>query len=151
MLYQRVEAWGITVIAGVVVLAFAVSGYLMFLDGTWPFPIVTYDTETFITNQYRYKPGDMVYARIQATKTRDLVGTVHWSLVDSDQPPVQFSARPLSLGKGKWDVLRPIETIPKNTQTGIVYRMKGIVTYRINEFRTISYSVMTSDFLVEEP
>ena len=150
MLYQRVEAWGVSVIAVLVILAFAGSGYLLFLDGTWPYNVVQYDSEVFPTTQQEYRPGDIVWARVKATKCRDLVGTVHWVMEDSSQPPVSFSPRPLSLGKGRWDVCRPIETIPKRTEPGI-YRMRGIVAYRINEFRTITYSVKTTDFRVLAP
>jgi hypothetical protein len=149
MLYRRIESTTLVVIASCVLLAFLVSGWMMFLDGTWPTPVVTYAQDVFPTTQYRYKPGDVVTARIKATKTRDLVGTVHWTMEDTSQPPVQFNPRPLSLGKGCWDVDRPIETIPKNTEPG-VYRMRGIVTYPVNELRTINFSVKTSDFMVEK-
>jgi hypothetical protein len=149
MLYRRIESIALIVISTCVLMAFVVSGWMMFLDGTWPTPVVYYAQDVFPTTQYRYMPGEVVYARVKATKTRDLVGVVHWTMEDTSQPPVQFGQRPLSLGKGCWDVDRPIATIPKNTEPGI-YRMRGIVTYQINELRTINFSVKTSDFLVEK-
>ena len=121
-----------------------VFGWLVFIDGTVYRPVVTYDHHVFPVENYFYSPGEIVKARIEAYKSRDLVGEVRWSLVN--HRITYFAPRELPLPSGVVDGWFPVEKLP-SCEMG-EYHFEGLVSYKVNFLRTVTYKVKTGSFRI---
>lgn len=130
------------VLSGVLLVVVLVSGWMLFVDGAFVRIPVVYDRHQFPVNQKVYLPGETVLARVEAYKSLDLVGSVQWSLVDHQIR--YYKARNLPLPRGVVDAWFPIETIPECASG--TYHFEGIVSYRVNPLRVVTYKVRTDDF-----
>jgi hypothetical protein len=144
MVWQKVEAWGVVILAGLLFLAMIVIGWMMFIDGTIWRPVIVYESTLLETDKSIYSPGDLVYARIEFYKSRNLVGEQKWNLVDGRIFP--YASRKVSIPSGVTDKWVLIEKLP-NCETG-EYHFEGLSTYQVNPLRSISYKLKTKPFRI---
>jgi hypothetical protein len=145
MIWRKVLAIDVTVLAGLLFVAMMVFGYLAFLDGSVVGPVVTYETQVLPTDAKTYAPGDAVLARVQFLKHRDIVGEMKWNLVNHRVYP--YASRVISIPHGVVDAWFPVEHLPTGCAEG-EYHFEGIVSYRVNPLRVVSYQLRTDPFLI---
>lgn len=130
------------------------SAYLIYstnIDGSWPKPFIQYWDGCFSSIEARYKPGDPVRLRIVATKQNHLAGDVSWSMVNQQTREVTyFATRQTVLDAGFNDTIVRIGVVPAKIEPGL-YSLKGLVSYNVNPFRTITYRLQSDQFTIEGP
>jgi hypothetical protein len=139
-----IRDWSLVIACAALLATVLVCGFLMFADGTLWHPIVAYDRMVFPTAKNAYAPGEAVYARVEAYKSRDIIGEIQWSLVN--HKITYYTPRPLPLPSGVVDGWFEIEKLPK-CEAG-EYHFEGIVTYHVNPLRVVTYKVQTSPFTI---
>lgn len=144
MILQKLEVWGIVILAGLLFILTMLFGWMLFIDGTIWNPVVTYESKVLETDKSIYAPGDIVYAHIEFFKSRDLVGEQKWNLVNGRILP--YATRQVSMPSGVTEKWIMIEKLPQ-CETG-EYHFEGLSTYQVNPFRTVSYKLKTKPFRI---
>lgn len=139
---SAVKIWSLVIASWVLCLAVLVVGFMLFVDGTIWKPVVTYERAEFPVSQKVYTPGETVVARVEAYKSRDLVGTIQCALVNHKM--TYFLPRPLPMPHGVIDVWAPMETIP-DCSSG-QYHIECTVSYPVNILNLVTYKVRTEEF-----
>jgi hypothetical protein len=143
-----VRDWSVVMMAGLLLVAVLACGYLMFLDGTVIDPVIRYESKLLPVQHSIYSPGDVVVARIQFYKGRDVVGEMKWNLVNHRIYP--YAPKKISMPMGVADVDFPIEKLPDGCALG-TYHFEGLVSYRVNPLRVITYQLKTEPFQIMPP
>jgi hypothetical protein len=142
--YRKIEAWGVVVLSGLLFVAMIVMGWMMFVDGTIWRPVITYDNSLLETDKTIYAPGDLVYAKVEFYKSRDLVGEQKWNLVNGRV--FAYASRKVSIPSGVTEKWMLIEKLP-HCEKG-EYHFEGLSTYQVNPLRSISYKLKTRPFMI---
>lgn len=142
---SAIKTWAMVGFSMLLCVTIWVLGYMVFLDGTVFNPVVTYDTQTFQTNKSIYEPGDMVEARRQFAKHRDIKGKIQWSLVN--HRIISYTTKELALPTGVIDAWSLVEKLPEVLESG-EYHFEGLLCYQVNPLRVVSYPIRTEPFLV---
>jgi hypothetical protein len=153
MLWRKIEAAGVAVLAGLLFLATLVVGFMMFVDGTIWNPPVVYDTLILPTDKTEYQPGSIVSVFLDVSKNRNIGGNVTWSLVNGRVFP--YSRRSLHSPMGayeKWYTLIN-ERLPTDNLglPGSVYHFEALVEYQVNPLRVVTYKLRTTPFTISQP
>lgn len=147
---RAIRDWAIVVSSVVLLTLVFLVGYLMLLDGTVINPVITYETMVFPVDKSIYAPGDMVVARNRFYKSRDLMGTMRWNLVNHKIQ--EYATKDISLPMGVHDIWFPIEKLPNTScGNGGEYHFEGLVEYQVNPLRTITYKISTEPFRIMPP
>lgn len=140
-----IRDWFIIAASAAILITTMVLGYMMFLDGTWPVNAVKWETVIMETDKKQYHPGDLVMMHKRQYKTRDVQGTIRWSLINHRS--YEFAERSVGTDVGVVNQWVPIETIPNPWPHGYgEHKFIGLGTYRINPFRIITYRIETEPF-----
>lgn len=142
---SEIKTWVLVGTSMLLCVALWVSGYLVFLDGTVFNPVVTYETPEFPVSKSIYAPGEIVEARRQFAKHRNLKGTIKWSLVNHRIIP--YTSREIALPVGIIDAWSPVERLPDVLESG-EYHFEGLICYQVNPLRVVSYPIKTERFRV---
>lgn len=145
---EIIKDWAIAVLSGLLLVSVLVVGYLAFLDGTVVNPVISYKTSVLTTDEAIYSPGDLVMAKVQFFKSRNIVGTMKWNLVN--HRVFAYAAKEISLPIGVYDLWNPIERLPTTCAAG-EYHFEGIVSYRVNPLRVVTYKLQTEPFRIMPP
>lgn len=148
--WQKIQACSVALLAGWLLVAMLVLGFLMFVDGTLWNPPVVYETTTFLTDRTEYDPGSIVSVFLDLYKSRDISGKITWSLVNGRVYP--YATRPLPSPSGpyeKWFTLKE-ERLPTSNlgPPGTMYHYEALVEYRVNPLRVVTYKLKTTPFLI---
>jgi hypothetical protein len=129
-----------------------VLGHMQFIDGTFYKPVLEDPPELLQTSRCYYRPGEMVWAKLDIKKNRDVLGRVKWNLIDNRL--FQFNSRVVSLPAGDYDVWIEVERIPRhlpNRSENEKWFFKGSVEYEINPIKSVVYPLRTTEFeIVDE-
>lgn len=133
----------------IIATGLAIFGYLKYLDGSLVNPplVINSDPANLEVMKNEYRANEMVLARLDFCKNRELVARVQWHLVDTYL--TIFPARESSLPVGCEDVIIELERIPEEAHAGQYY-IEGTVTYKINDLREMVYTLKTETFSVVE-
>ena len=125
MIWRKIESCGVAVLAGLLFVVTLVIGYMMFLDGTIVNPVVIYENTTLEVDKGIYAPGEVVMARNQFYKHRNIKGTMKWNLVDHVVTP--YVSKEVSLPAGVSDIWFPVERLPdRGCKKGHMYHFRVI-------------------------
>lgn len=101
---------------------------------------------THLTTKSTYKRGEIVEARVNYEKTRDLVAEVHWNI--TNLLVRSYPSKPGSLAAcGHCVKVIQVEQVPLDAQAG-KHRFTGLATYQINFLKSKSYPISTNEFEV---
>lgn len=119
-----------------------VLGWLLFVDGTLVNPVIVHESEVLETDRGFYKPGDIVYAKMEFYKARNIVGELRWNLVDGRIFP--YAPRAIAMPVGIVEKWVPVEKLP-GCESG-EYHFEGIASYRVNPIRVVTVKLRTKPF-----
>jgi hypothetical protein len=150
MIWRKVEATGVVVLAGLLFLAIMIFGYLMFIDGTLCSPPLIYETQILRTDKDVYHPGDVVSVFLDVYKARDIQGFVTWELVNGRVFP--YARRELQSPSGSYEKWFPLENEALPTANlehpDTLYHFQALVEYPVNKLRTVTYKLVTTPFRI---
>jgi hypothetical protein len=153
MMWRKIEAVGVVVLAGLLFIATLVFGFLMFVDGTIWNPPVIYDTTTLPTDRTEYMAGGLVSVFLDVSKLRNISGCITWSLVNGRVYPYAKRALPSPYGTyEKWFELSN-ERLPTDNlgPPDTLYHFEALVEYKVNPLRTVTYKLRTTPFKITHP
>jgi hypothetical protein len=148
MRISKIRDWMLVIASGFLLVSVLVVGYLMFLDGSVIDPVIQYESTMLPVQHSIYSPGDVVVARIQFYKSRDIVGEMKWNLVNHRIYP--YSSKQISMPMGVADIDFPVEKLPEGCALG-TYHFEGLVSYRVNPLRVVTYRLKTESFQIMPP
>ena len=150
MMWRKIEAVGVVVVAGLLFVLTLVTGFLMFIDGTIYNPPVIYDSIILPTDRTEYAPGETVSVFLDVYKARDLEGKITWSLVNGRVFP--YAKRSLTSASGtyeKWYALSNEKLPTANLEPpDALYHYEALVEYRVNPLRVVTYKLKTTPFKI---
>lgn len=128
--------------------------YLTVLDGSLIRPVVRFnmlqnEEGAYVVTLERsiYYPGDVVRGKFSLCRYRAVTPTVQWALVDTYLK--LFPKRESTIAEtGCFENrLIEIEKIPSDAQPA-AYHFSGVITYKANPARDLSYTFVTEQFSV---
>lgn len=150
MIWKRVEATGVAVLAGLLFIATMVLGWMLVIDGTYYNPPVVYESTYLNTDKTEYSPGDVVSVFMDLYKGRNIEGCVTWSLVNGRVFP--YAKRKLGSPAGvyeKWYALESEKLPTANLGSSeSMYHFEALVEYQVNRLKTVTYKLKTSSFKI---
>lgn len=130
----------------IITVGSAILFYFAYLDGVSINPVIKFNNTTLITEKNEYKPGEIVKAKIDYCKYRHITPTVQWSLTDTYLK--YFPERKGGIIElGCKSMIIEVEKIPMDTYPGQYY-FSGLVKYRVNGMRELSYELTTNKFMI---
>lgn len=151
MIKEDFRGWGTVTLSGMLLVSILYIGWATLLDGKVIHPILEMGARptcqgcTHLTTKAVYHPGDMVYAEVEFHKTRNLVGTIQWHIINKKME--YYPPRPGSLPAGIWDKAVPIEVIPLDAMPG-EHWFVGTIVYHPNWLGTVTVPIITNKFEV---
>ena len=150
MMWKKVEAIGVVVLAGLLFIAMLVFGFLMFVDGTLYNPPVVYDSLILPTDRTEYAAGGTVTVFLDVYKSRDIEGCITWSLVNGRVFP--YAKRKLPSPSGVYEKWFPLtyERLPTDNlgPPDSMYHFEALVEYRVNPLRVVAYKLKSTPFKI---
>lgn len=149
MIFKKLEAIGVVVLAFLLFVAILVFGFLLYVDGTLYRPPVVYDSTILPTDRTEYRAGDIVSVHLDVSKNRNIEGCVTWSLVNGRVFP--YAKRKLSSPAGayeKWFTLSNEPLPTANLNSNGTYHYEALVEYRVNPLRVVTYKLKTTPFKI---
>lgn len=144
MIWHRIASISVVVMSGILFVTTLVVGFMMFVDGTIWRPVVTYDSTILPVDKGVYSPGELVLAKVEFYKSRDEIGEMKWNLVN--HKIIAFSPRKISIPSGVTEKWFPVEKLPQCEKGE--YHFEGLVSYRVNPLRVVTYKLKTQPFLI---
>lgn len=153
----------VLIFSGLLVIAYLIFGYAVFLDGQYMRPIITFYKPTALSNtiirepacsythlttEKEYHPGDVVSAYVNVEKFRDIEAILQWNLMDARF--YRYVPRRGVLAKGIFNRVVEIEILPSHIPPG-TYFFEGSIKYETNPLQDIYISIRTNKFEVVKP
>jgi len=111
----------------------------------WPINIISYAPDMTHTLRDTYYAGDVLTTKAHFTKYVAITAKVSQSFVDGVM--YQLPIREGTYAVGSYNGIDSSVTIPPVLPSG-KYHLESVITFRINYFRDIVYTLKSNDFMI---
>lgn len=146
-LYHRSMTHLLLLCTALLIVGSAVLFYYGFLDGKVFNPVIEFqsDVSSLKTEKEEYHIGEMVRAHLDFCKIRNISASIQWTLVDDFL--ITFDADERGVPPGCHTTIFEIKKVPDIAHSG-TYRFEGLLSYKLNGWNTVTYSLKTQEFRV---